>query len=105
MQEATYLWKNRPSASLISWFRSLGVEFARIGLEAGPLSQLLYAGMPQAGLPVELLKTRHVHTAFMIMPVKTDSNLTKSHSCRLRRPRPDGATGCHHNFSLDVGIT
>jgi len=58
--------------ALIAWFRSLGVEFTRIGLEAGPLSQWLYAGMQQAGLPVELLETRHVRTAFKIMPVKTD---------------------------------
>jgi transposase len=58
--------------ALIAWFRSLGVEFARIGLEAGPLSQWLYAGMQQAGLPVELPETRHVRTAFKIMPVKTD---------------------------------
>src|SRR5215471_979062 len=36
--------------ALIAWFRSLGVELARIGLEAGPLSQWLYAGMQQAGL-------------------------------------------------------
>jgi transposase len=28
--------------------------------------------MQQAGLPVELLETRHVRTAFKIMPVKTD---------------------------------
>ena len=58
--------------ALIAWFRSLGVAFVRIGLEAGPLSQWLYAGMQQAGLPVELLETRHVRTAFKIMPVKTD---------------------------------
>ncbi|HEY2531288.1 MAG TPA: IS110 family transposase [Xanthobacteraceae bacterium] len=58
--------------ALIAWFRSLGVEFARIGLEAGPTSQWLYAGMQQAGLPVELLETRHVRNAFKIMPVKTD---------------------------------
>jgi transposase len=48
------------------------VEFARIGLEAGPTSQWLYAGMQQAGLAVELLETRHVRNAFKIMPVKTD---------------------------------
>ena len=59
-------------AALIAWFRSLGMEFTRIGLEAGPTSQFLYAGMEQAGLPVELLETRHVRTAFKIMPVKTD---------------------------------
>jgi transposase len=58
--------------ALIAWFHSLGVEFTRIGLEAGPTSQWLYAGMLQAGLPVELLETRHVRTAFKIMPVKTD---------------------------------
>jgi transposase len=57
---------------LIAWFCNLGVELIRIGLEAGPLSQWLYAGMRQAGLAVELLETRHVRNAFKIMPVKTD---------------------------------
>lgn len=57
---------------LIRWFGNMGVEVARIGLEAGPLSQWLYAGMREAGLPVELLETRHVRDAFKAMPVKTD---------------------------------
>ena len=57
---------------LIRWFGNLGVEVSRIGLEAGPLSQWLYAGMREAGLPVELLETRHVRDAFKAMPVKTD---------------------------------
>src|SRR5215469_10391627 len=57
---------------LISWFGTLGVAMTRIGLEAGPLSQWLYAGMREAGLPVELLETRHVRDAFKAMPVKTD---------------------------------
>ena len=57
---------------LIGWFRSLGLEVTRIGLEAGPLSQWLYAGMREAGLSVELLETRHVRDAFKAMPVKTD---------------------------------
>src|SRR5260370_12233533 len=57
---------------LIAWFGSLGVSLTRIGLEAGPLSQWLYAAMRQAGLAVELLETRHVRNAFKIMPVKTD---------------------------------
>jgi hypothetical protein len=30
---------------LIGWFRDFGVAVTRIGLEAGPLSQWLYAGM------------------------------------------------------------
>jgi transposase len=58
--------------ALIAWFGSLGVSLTRIGLEAGPLSQWLYAAMRQAGLAVELLETRHVRNAFKIMPVKTD---------------------------------
>jgi transposase len=59
-------------AGLIGWFGSLGLSLARIGLEAGPLSQWLFAGMRNAGLAVELLETRHVRNAFRTMPVKTD---------------------------------
>jgi len=60
--------------ALISWCASLGFGLARIGLEAGPLSQWLYAAMKQAGLAVELLETRHVSDAFKAMPVKSDRN-------------------------------
>lgn len=60
--------------ALINWFGSLGFGLARIGLEAGPLSQWLYAAMKQAGLAVELLETRHVSNAFKAMPVKSDRN-------------------------------
>jgi transposase len=58
--------------ALIGWFRGLGAGTARIGLEAGPLSQWFYATMREAGLAVELLETRHVRDAFKTMPVKTD---------------------------------
>ena len=57
---------------MIAWFGSLGFAIGRIGLEADPLSQWLYAGMKNAGLSVELLETRHVRDAFKAMPVKTD---------------------------------
>jgi len=60
--------------ALIAWFGSLGFGLARIGLEAGPLSQWLFAAMRQAGLAVELLETRHVRDAFKAMPVKSDRN-------------------------------
>lgn len=60
--------------ALIAWFGSLGFELTRIGLEAGPLSQWLYAAMREAGLAVELLETRHVRKAFEAMPVKSDRN-------------------------------
>ena len=60
--------------TLIAWFKALPFGLARIGLEAGPLSQWLYAGVKQAGFAVELLETRHVRDAFKAMPVKTDRN-------------------------------
>jgi transposase len=60
--------------ALVGWFDSLGLGLARIGLEAGPLSQWLYAAMKPAGLAVELLETRHVSDAFKAMPVKSDRN-------------------------------
>jgi transposase len=60
--------------ALIGWFGTLGLKLERIGLEAGPLSQWLYARLRQAGLAVELLETRHVRTALATMPVKSDRN-------------------------------
>jgi transposase len=60
--------------ALIEWFGSLGLKLVRIGLEAGPTSQWLYAEMKQAGLAMELLETRHVRDAFSAMPVKSDRN-------------------------------
>jgi len=59
-------------AALIAWFGSLGLSLVRIGLEAGPLSQWLYAGLRGANIAVELLETRHVRNALKTMPVKTD---------------------------------
>src|SRR5262245_4208358 len=44
----------------------------RIGLEAGPLSQWLHAGLRQAGFQTVLLETRHVKAALSAMTVKTD---------------------------------
>ena len=61
--------------ALIAWFRALPFfALARTGLEAGPLSQWLYAALKDAGFAVELLETRHVRDAFKAMPVKTDRN-------------------------------
>jgi len=60
--------------ALIGWLGALGLGLAQIGLEAGPLSQWLFAELRKAGLAVELLETRHVRDAFKAMPVKTDRN-------------------------------
>jgi transposase len=77
-------------AALMAWFGSLGLPLERIGLEAGPLSQWLYAQMKQNGLAVELLETRHVRDAFKAMPVKSDRNDARNiaHLMRLGWFRP-----------------
>lgn len=57
--------------AIIIWFEGLNLEMAAIGLEAGLLSQWLYAAMMEASLPVVLLETRKVRDAFRSMLVKT----------------------------------
>ena len=58
--------------ALVAWFRGVGFAVTRIGLEAGPLSQWLHAGLTGAGFEAVLLETRHVKTALSAMVVKTD---------------------------------
>jgi transposase len=60
--------------ALVAFFRDLGLTMTRIGLEAGPLSQWLHAGLTAAGLPAILIETRHVKAALKAMTVKTDRN-------------------------------
>src|SRR3954468_3917199 len=58
--------------ALVGFFAGLGVAATRIGLEAGPLSQWLHAGLTGAGFEAVLLETRHVKAALSAMVVKTD---------------------------------
>jgi transposase len=58
--------------ALVGFFRQLGVAVTRVGLEAGPLSQWLHAGLTGAGLEAVLLETRQVKAALSAMVVKTD---------------------------------
>jgi transposase len=58
--------------ALATFLRGLGLPVARIGLEAGPLSQWLHDGLHEAGFEVVLLETRHVKAALSAMAVKTD---------------------------------
>ena len=66
------VWSEREA--LVAFFAESGLSFARIGLEAGPLSQWLYAGLVEAGLLAILIETRHVKAALKAMTVKTDRN-------------------------------
>jgi transposase len=78
---------------LIVWFSTLGQRLERIGLEAWPLSQWLYAAMRKAGLAVDLLETQHLRDAFRAMPVKSDRNDARgiAQLMRLAWFRPDGS--------------
>jgi transposase len=58
--------------ALVRFLRGLGLSIERVGLEAGPLSQWLHAGLTQAGFETVLLETRHVKAALSAMTVKTD---------------------------------
>jgi transposase len=59
-------------AALTVLFSGFVFPVIRIGLEAGPLSQWLHAGLTDAGYEVVLLETRHVKAALSAMTVKTD---------------------------------
>jgi transposase len=58
--------------ALARFFAGLGLALTRIGLEAGPLSQWLHAGLSETGFEAVLLETRHVKAALSAMIVKTD---------------------------------
>jgi transposase len=57
---------------LIRFLQTQELEIGRVGLEAGPLSQWLHAGLVGAGFETVLLETRHVKAALSAMTVKTD---------------------------------
>ena len=73
--------------ALVSFFKRLGFPMKRIGLEAGPLSQWLHAGLSGAGFEAVLLETRHVKAALSAMVVKTDRK-----SLPRRRPGTPAAS-------------
>ena len=49
-------------------------RLARVGLEAGPLSQWLFEGLAKAGFPMVCIETRHVNAFLKAQPNKTDRN-------------------------------
>ncbi len=55
-----------------AWLRRAGLAIARLGLEAGPLSSWLYAGLKQGGWPAICIETRRFRAVTRAMPVKSD---------------------------------
>jgi transposase len=50
------------------------LPLTRVGLEAGPLSQWLFSGMAEAGLPVICIETRHTKAFLKAQVNKSDRN-------------------------------
>ena len=59
---------------LVCWLTATDLTLARLGLEAGPLSPWLHAGLRAAGLPAICVETRRMKGATAAMAVKTDRN-------------------------------
>jgi transposase len=61
--------------AIIAFLNSVGVEYARVGLEAGSLSQWLVNGLAEAGLAVIRVETRHMKAVLKARQVnKSDRN-------------------------------
>lgn len=58
--------------ALVCYLDELELSVGRIGLETGPLSLWLHAGLVAAGRGAVLLETRHVKAALSAMTMKTD---------------------------------
>src|SRR5450830_1814091 len=93
--------------ALVTFFRGLGIAIERIGLEAGPLSQWLHAGLTQAGFEVVLLETRHVKAALSAMTVKTDRKDARGIAQLLRmgwyRPVHAKSVPCKDTRAILIG--
>ena len=59
---------------LVRALRDPAWRFVRIGLEAGPLSQWLFSGLAEAGLPAICIETRHAKAFLKTQVNKTDRN-------------------------------
>src|ERR1700732_4046822 len=54
---------------------SIGGEYVRVGIEAGPLSQWLMSGLAEAGLPMVCVETRHMKALLKAQQInKSDRN-------------------------------
>src|ERR1051325_5984622 len=72
-------------AVLVEHLVRLGFAYGRIGLEAGPLSAWIYAGLVDAGLPAICVETRHIAC------------------CALRSDQQDGPQRCTRHCPDDAG--
>ncbi len=55
-----------------AWLQGSALKINRLGLEAGPLSSWLYAGLKERGWPAICIETRRLRAITRAMPVKSD---------------------------------
>ncbi|KQU27386.1 transposase [Methylobacterium sp. Leaf94] len=65
--------ESEPEA-IVAFLGGRGLAYGRVGIEAGPLCQWLYAGLAKAGLPVVCIETRHAKAVLSAQVNKTDRN-------------------------------
>src|SRR4051794_41844187 len=71
--------------ALIAWFGGLGFAVTRIGLEAGPLSQWVHAGLTGGWLEAVLLELRDANAAQASMAVDNYPEHARGIARLLRR--------------------
>jgi len=61
--------------AIVGLLNAAGLEYMRVGLEAGPMSQWVVAGLLEAGLPAVCVETRHMKAVLKAQQVnKSDRN-------------------------------
>lgn len=45
--------------AILAFLHSVGRSYGRVGIEAGPMCQWLYAGLARGGMPMICVETRH----------------------------------------------
>src|SRR5215207_4557304 len=75
---------------------SIGGDYVRIGIEAGPLSQWLVNGLTEADLPVVCVETRHMKALLKAQQVnKSDRNDARGIAQMMRAAvSPNAETPC-----------
>jgi transposase len=79
--------------ALARFLGQLGLVVTRIGVEAGPLSQWLHAGLTKAGLEVVLLETRQVKATLSAMVGLQSGDVRDGGAWGARSGLGDGRTG------------
>ncbi|MFG1417004.1 IS110 family transposase [Xanthobacter sp. V0B-10] len=60
--------------AILAFLRSMGRSYVRVGIEAGPMCQWLYAGLARGGMPMICVETRHAQAMLSAQVNKTDRN-------------------------------